>query len=322
MEARKRFISICLILFLGQALCLAEESNVAIYFNEGTAENPLLVQSLKEEVRMILSSPLFQSRLPLRWGILIDQHWDKSEGYFSPDLVTKEGDPAILLQHNAILNPQNRKRLLVHEMAHLLHHQFRPDEENWVKEGLALLLEYVVNGAFNRSILNAFSNPETSLTQDLDMDLATEEKLSQYGELTLYFYYIWRLCGKNDLLHELLTSSSELKGIEFIDYILRYILKTFSENEAVRTDAICSSFEKSFVSFQIAKFFPNPTPPSRYILIGNFSARISDAPVELKPFSAQAFRLSEQHPTCANGTTQFRKDTCFQIRLHRDIFSF
>lgn len=321
MEARKEFISSCLILclvFLGQTLCLSEEPNVNVYFNDGTDENPSLVQSLKEDLSVILNSPLFKNRLPLRWGILIDQHWDKSEGYFSPDLVTQEGHPAILLEKNAILNPQNRKRLLVHEMAHLLHHQFRPAEENWVKEGLSLLLEYVVNGAFNRSILNAFSNPETSLTQDLDMDLATEAKLSQYGELTLYFYYMWRLCGKNDLLHELLTSSSELKGIEFIDYIL----KTFSGNEAVRTDAVCSSFEKSFVSFQIAKFFPNPAPPSRYILIGNFSARILDAPVTLKPFSAQAFRISEQHPTCVDGTTQFRKDTCFQVKLHRNLFSF
>ncbi|MBI3019009.1 MAG: hypothetical protein HYY61_03880 [Deltaproteobacteria bacterium] len=206
-------------------------------------------------------------------------------------------------------------------MTHLLHHEFRPLEENWIKEGVALLAEYIITGYFNRVLMNGFLDPTTSLISEIDVhENQNKDKtktLAQYGHILQYFFYIYRLCGKEELFNLLFTSDSKNIGIAFVDEVL----KKMDQNNEIKTNPVCSSFEKSFIEFQKARFFPKPTPESSYVIPGNFQAQIQEQKVAtLAPYSAQVFRFFPQNPTCEQGTTLFDKNICFQIQLKEGHF--
>lgn len=282
---------------------------------EGSAALPHWHEALSSALLRVSGSRFFQERLPKSFGVIVDEHWSTSEGYFSPKIKTPDGAPAILLSEPAIREPSAQASLLVHELTHLVHFSRRPHEEPWIQEGVALLAETVVTKSFNRALLLGFDAPETSLTEGFDFQHRSIEgrdrTLAKHGHVLQYFYYIYNLCGKDELLNELIESDSKRSGREFLDEILRLA----SQKRAL--DPVCASFEKSFLAFENARFFPKASPPSARLLPSFLKARIRPAPLTeaMPPFSAQAVRMREGAASCESGFQEVDPETCFRIRL-------
>lgn len=261
-----------------------------------------LLAPIRQDLPSIKSHWLFNAHLPSNWAILIDGEWTKTAGLYSTDLKSPDGAQAILLTPNALMDGTNASNLVVHELTHLFHFNLRPNEESWVREGVALLAEYVVTGRMTSAIEEAFAEPESSLTAPLDL---RTKRISQYGHLFLYFYYIYKLCGRNELLNELVESKSEKAGAAFIDETLR---KTQS------AEPVCQGFRESFSAFQIARFKSEPTKKSGFVLATSMKPAVRDEPTELLPFAAQAYRL-KPGKTCAQAETAWGTGRCIRVRF-------
>lgn len=251
----------------------------------------VLIPGLKEAQ----AHPLFRARLPSSWGVLVDPAWTKTSGFWSDSLVTPSGDPAILLNPEAALDPRLGQSLLVHELTHLVHHRYRPYEENWVREGVALLAETVVTGYFYPGLSAGFEEPETSLIASTDPtrreSAYSAEQSNQYGHLIQFFYYLYRVCGQKPLLDTLLTHGSPETGIAFIDQALN-VAADASEN--VASEPACRNFDSVFRAFQIARFVGDASEPTGYVVAGSGQqAKVRDkAPAKLLPYSAAAYLTS------------------------------
>ncbi|MEK6705271.1 MAG: hypothetical protein AABZ06_05740 [Bdellovibrionota bacterium] len=287
---------------------------VSVLFR-GTSLN---ITSLKPDLALLKEHPLFKERLPKKWGVIIEGKLGDTrttntssdasgaspvnpptEGYFSPDLKLQEnGDPAIpaiMVRESALTIADERLRILTHELTHLVHYFNQPREESWVREGAALLAEYIVTKYQNRALLSGFSIPETSLTADLKVHEnsteSAEEKslrLARYGHVLQYFYYLYHICDQ-DILNKLISRGASIatqSGIARIDTILKVAASASALPPA------CQDFKTSFVEFQKARFFPKPYPAQAYVLLGNFKATRRSSRLENPPpFSAQAYPL-------------------------------
>ncbi len=113
------------------------------------------------------SSLLFEK--DQRFSILIDPEWHLSAGYWSNLLQAPDGSPAILLTPQSFAQGDAPLlMLLTHELTHLVHFQFRPKEESWVREGLAMLAEYAVSGLVDPAWTEALYHPETTMIADFN----------------------------------------------------------------------------------------------------------------------------------------------------------
>lgn len=134
--------------------------------------------------------------------------------------------------------------LLIHEIFHVIHYTYTQQEEDWVREGLAQLVEYLVRGRFNGYIIQSErENPWTALESSYDI---TNQQASLYGHHFLYFYYLYQQCGQDELLWKLTTQGEALnkKGAELIDHVLK------GQENSPRH---CQNFKESVRSFQVAR---------------------------------------------------------------------
>jgi hypothetical protein len=144
--------------------------------------------------------------------------------------------------------------LLAHEVFHAVHFLVHPNESPWIREGLAQWFEYRVTGNFNgANIRAALEHPETSL---FGAYYPGKTNRNQYGHSLLYMYYLWSHCGGDSLIWDITRGYSETSksashgvfGENNIDDVLTYRRKkTESHPEE------CADFEKSAVSFEIAR---------------------------------------------------------------------
>lgn len=263
---------------------------------------------LDDDLTNTLSHPLLRNRLPEGFGVLVDGLWKNSSGFFSDTLRTSEGAQAILFSPTALLDRDRSRALIVHELTHLAHHRLRPQEESWIREGVALLAEWIVTRKYNPALSEAFLNPETSLIASLDpthQDYAdTAKRGAQYGHLLQYFVYIYRLCGGDALMEKLVTSPSRKTGTAFMDEVLR---SSTSRSES------CASFERSFRAFSIARMKQDTLNPESYILITRLQSTIRDERRDLPPYSSSVVRLKEGQ-TCQSGETPWGKSRCIRVR--------
>lgn len=256
----------------------------------------------------------FRDLLPAHWAITVDSDWNKSEGYYSPEIQAPGGLHTVIVQRQAVLDETSQVALVAHELTHLIHWDKRANEETWVREGLALLAELKISGKFNRALESGFTQPETSLTVGLDFhDRQANNRgaiLASYGHVLQYFYYLDRNCGGDDLMVQLLTSSSQATGKALIAEILA---------KSGNTNPVCRSFTASFHAFEKARFAPQPSPASAYVLVSNLRAHPSvHAPGEnekMLPDSARAYLIKSDAVFCA-GEKIITRDglACLEIK--------
>jgi len=275
--------------------------------------------TLKLSYARVRAHAIFKNNLPAHLGIILDSGWTQSEGFFSAELKTSEGYPAVLFQPLSLLDKGAQPALLSHELTHLVHFQKRPHEAPWVQEGVALLAEYVVTRSFNPALLQGFRHPETSLTEGFEIRhrqaVTPAQTLAQYGHVLQYFAFLYENCGGDALLNFLLNSSAKSSGVAFMDEASAAIVI----DAAAPHEVFCDSFEKSFRAFQRARFFPKPYPPSASVISYAMKAAVRVTPPAntdiLPPYSARAFYLPETDGRCLGERIFAEPSICFEIRL-------
>ncbi len=146
--------------------------------------------------------------------------------------------------------------ILAHEIFHAVHYVVHPNEEAWIREGLAQWFEFRVTQAFNSpNLIAALENPSTPLISSY---FPGKTPRKQYGHDLLYIYYLWSHCGGDELIWKIARGYEEHQGRQFygaqgIDEQLKLMNEesVLSKNQKVPT--YCQTFERSAVSFEVAK---------------------------------------------------------------------
>jgi hypothetical protein len=287
------------------------EGPVTLWKRNTDVDLTLFTQTLFQNISSISNHPTLVGLFPSKFSVLIDGEWTGSSGYSEPNLKAPDGSLAFLIRPEAVLDP-SAYNLAVHELIHLIHYNTRPHEEAWLREGIALLSEYIFTGKLNPILREGFKTPETSLIAPLD-PTQSDYFGPQHGHLIQYFYYLYRLCGREALFSSLLSSPSPARGIEFLDETLR---KLSSE---MNLDPVCADFKTTFTAFETARFAQSPFPKSAYVLMGKDRGVVRDVARDVPPYSATAYRRSNQVTPTRSGCAQARdipiEGACVRIRM-------
>jgi hypothetical protein len=282
-----------------------------VYLREWNGDSKTLSEVLAKRLPQLLDSPFWKDRLPEHWSLLLDGSWTTSAGYWSPDLPSPDKSPAILIRPQTLIHSDHGTHLIAHELAHHVHHQIRPHEESWIREGIAMMAEYLTTQKLNPILLEGFRNPETSLIAPLDPSdrnyKNANKRVTQYGHILQYFYYLYKNCGGDGLIEEILTDPSPQSGIELLDQILKRRRKGPTGGAVIR---VCENFQESFINFEIARLKQDPTESTPFIIPTAIRAPIRDSRQELPPYSATAYRGS-----CTPGDIGWGAQKCIRIRM-------
>ncbi len=151
------------------------------------------------------------------------------------------------------------EKLITHELFHAVHDFAAPNEESWVREGLAQFMEYLIHGIPNKAnIESAFQSSTTSLIGDFVLKKADKE---QYGHSFLFFYYLYTQCGGEAVIWEV-VSAGDRKGIGSVN-------KALLKNKSVKKH--CKDFKQLALKFELARILNSPRPGHEYELWDTFS---------------------------------------------------
>ena len=205
-------------------------------------------------------------------------------------------------------NAEQNSLMAVHELTHALHISYRPHEEKWVQEGVALLSEYLALHKESALEKTAYESLETTLTPDSEsMNKESHQDptmFALYGQLRLFFKFLYKSCGERETLYKLISLQSELSGIPFINLVL-------SQMDHAHLPNYCKNFDDLFVEFEIRKYTQTPT---RGLDLSPYRGVISDdrAP-HLEPYTAQAYYLIGDSK-CQSTDIAIDANACMQIR--------
>lgn len=273
-------------------------------------EQPLTPEqsdALEAAIGELHTSPLLKRLDGMRdTALLISSSWTRSPGFWSPTLRAPDGMPAILIQRSTLTQSKRVQGVLIHEWAHALHGQTRPQESGWVRELVALTIESlnpVEPSSYWRASLDT---PETSLTQELNPDhepfSIQSEFLAIYGHWSQFKAYLYRLCGGETFLGQLIHAPAEVKpGIPAIEYALA---------RGGSTHPVCASFSTVFRAFEIARLAPSPLRMDSYVGFTGWRAQPADYRPTLPPYSAGLYRATP----CAAGDLAVPGGNCLMIR--------
>jgi hypothetical protein len=192
----------------------------------------------KQEVLPKIPETILEKIKDLKVTILLS---DKSgrDGLFVPGEI--EHNHKIIVQL-INLNSNGIKALLAHEFFHAVHFEINPDEESWMREGMAQLFEYIVTENLSGSNLQAsIAKPNTPLIGNYDVENSNP---AQYGHDLLYFFYLYNHCGKDNLFWKIAAGTDDLQGAALINSVLQ---------AGAKEEIECKNFHYSAVSFEAAK---------------------------------------------------------------------
>jgi hypothetical protein len=171
-------------------------------------------------------------------------------GYFAPELGTP--DSSVVLLRTCLL-PRSLgedalrlqlRRTVAHEAFHAYQYRVHPDEERWIREGLAQVFEFFATRTWNeRHVLAGLSSLETSLVaMDGGAPLVSPQ---QYGHQLLFFRFLLSRCGGWELFWDLVNPGRGVYGRDTIAHGL--------ERHGSRSDPACRSFEAAVSLFELAR---------------------------------------------------------------------
>lgn len=173
---------------------LAENAWVSIELADGESETAelgrtagLLARFLVDTVAPRIPPEWAPRRLPVR--VRMSRQLE-SDGVFR---CSEEDPQAHPLELRSDLALDGARRLLAHELFHLLHCARNPREQAWAREGLAQAFEWIALGAWNgRSAIESMEKPDTPLAAEYE---AGKTPPAQYGHDLLALLYLLRRCG-------------------------------------------------------------------------------------------------------------------------------
>jgi|GEM_PF-6106225 len=194
--------------------------------------------------------------------VLIEKN-SSAEGVFYPPGTHElfKGNDLIISFDPSALSSLEFYRLVTHELFHAIHFVLKPQEESWVREGLAQLFENKIHQSYNlTNVMTALSVSTTSLLGSFDHMASDPE---QYGHDFLFFYFLEQKCSQGNELFFWQLSSSLEQGKEGIESALK---KSFSASRR----SLCINFKSSANAFMVAralnKYSGMPQQGDTYIL--------------------------------------------------------
>ncbi|MEK6707083.1 MAG: hypothetical protein AABZ06_15000 [Bdellovibrionota bacterium] len=178
--------------------------------------------------------------------------------FFDPDDLS--GLIKICIQPK-MLDTADLLRLLMHEYFHVIHYILHPNEEPWLREGLAQWFEFKAIGRFNSTnVGEAFLKPTTPLKGSYERFKINN---AQYGHDFLYIYYLWSQCGGDQLIWSIIQGEDGIFGEQNITNALK--AATTKQQTKLQSKAAldqCSDFASSARAFEIAKILNHTVPDS------------------------------------------------------------
>jgi hypothetical protein len=138
------------------------------------------------------------------------------------------------------------KRLLAHEYFHVVHRDSNPQEESWVREGLAQLFEYLILGSLHSQNVDA-ALENTWMPFWYQYDGQKKDSSAQYGLHLLYFYYLYEQCGKDILFWRLVQGWDKGTTLTGEANITAQLASMHSRREQ------CQDFRSSLIHFLVAR---------------------------------------------------------------------
>jgi len=142
------------------------------------------------------------------------------------------------------VDSQETEEILSHEFFHLIHYYLHPNEEAWMREGLAQIFAWRVAGRPNsKNLVAGLKIPGVELMSQIDPSRIQPEA---YGHSFLYFFYLWKNCGGDSLFWDLTRSGPGFFGARGIDAVLKGRRKSDSLEQ-------CLSFRQSALDFELSR---------------------------------------------------------------------
>ena len=261
------------------------------------------LQNASRAVTETLKFPLFQNLAES--FVLINPEWTKSGGYFSSDLKIANR-PGVLIGLSNLATETQAKRVIAHELAHLLFAESNSNEVSWVKEGVALLVESLVTGQMSQDVREAFLHPEVTLIGNFNPKLDSYHtdwhQAAQYGNVQLYFSYLYQNCGKDQFFAHLFEKNHS--PLPLLDSLLK--------NSPC---PVGKSFIESFKNYSIAKALQDFSDPLKHVLFDAVEIVAAEHPAKLEPFSETVYRLKEG-AHCQANEIQASAQNCIRIRTY------
>ncbi|MGE0763924.1 MAG: hypothetical protein AB7N80_11650 [Bdellovibrionales bacterium] len=266
------------------------------------------------QLAQVAKIPLLAQHLPAQWSIIFTENIPGG-GFHRPMTKDPHGRPTLFMSPSEmVLNGDAGN--MAHEVFHLVHGLSRPQEEEWLQEGLALAVEAQVSRRFIGAVKAAFDRPEVSLAWPLRWDENSIEqtlvRTSQYAHLQLMMTYAFRFCGGWQLLEALTFAPSHWgTGAVLFDRVLSDLkLKTQSA-----WPAYCESIAALHARVQTLKYWPRFDLDDGFLIQDpTLSARVAPAqPQKETPrFSAVAFAKNSEG--CPRGSQELGPSLCLLVR--------
>ena len=181
-----------------------------------------------------------------------------SDGYFfEPD--ANESSRLRICVSETLFTSEDLLPILLHETFHGIHYLLHPNEEIWIREGLAQWFEFRTTRLNSGNVNEALRNPFTPLFGKYETGKLNR---AQYGHNLLYFYYLWNQCGGDELIWKTTEGAPNVFGVTGIDQALVALKKTQRPQ--------CANFESSAIHFEVARIHNritgDATDSKRYFL--------------------------------------------------------
>ena len=281
-------------------------TNPVVYMGSSKELRVDSVTSQLQQSLLLFSNQTWMAQTP-PWSLSLDPQLSQLKGVVHPNLTDSDGRPVILMNPTSFLEDRYSS-LLAHELIHILHKRFRPNEQWWVKEGVATLGQHLLTCKYSINYDWSYEKTDASLTfEPKDIDPTQYDLRPHYSLAQMYFLFIYKSCGAEDLFLNLLNSSSLKVGVEFIDTVLKR-----SSEENSQLPVFCSSFADSFKQFQIARYRQNFFKAEEHIMLTKrFGYAIYESRQPLAPYSAIIY---EKNQKCDSRDIDFDFAKCLQIR--------
>lgn len=117
-----------------------------------------------------------------------------------------DNENQIIKVHDSMKSAVEYQLVLIHELTHILRNAYQPNEERWIQEGLANLMQTLYAGQWPKEFENNFRNLKYfHLSNNID-----DYQLGSSGYLVSYFFtlYLYEHFGKNLFIKDVATGTN------------------------------------------------------------------------------------------------------------------
>ncbi|MES2768002.1 MAG: hypothetical protein V4596_02560 [Bdellovibrionota bacterium] len=217
--------------------------------------------------------------------------------------------------HDNMKSAVEYQLVLIHELTHILRNAYQPNEERWIQEGLANLIQTLYAGQWPEGFENQFRNLKFyHLSNDIE-----DYQIHSQGYLVSYFfmYYLYAHFGRELFIHDIATSSeSGSKNIEAATLSYKKRNSSSIEPNFLTFDSIWTHFSfavllnDSYLAKYNLFFLDSSFSPTKDLL-----AELKDKHTSLCAFRRYCFYFQKSGLTIKNYISLSTKSATYQFSL-------